>query len=118
MDTTALTILTFLVLATVLPIVMVTISKVLGPRNPSVIKYAPYECGEIPVGRPWIRFRPAYYLFALIFVIFDIETVFVFPWTVIFRRMGVAGLVEMAIFVGVLALGLVYAWRKGLLEWV
>lgn len=117
-DVTALAILVFFVLATILPIVMVGIAKLLGPHNPSALKNAPYECGEVPIGRPWIRFRAGYYVLALIFVIFSIETVFIYPWVVVFRSLGVAGLIEMGIFVSVLVLGLVYAWRKGLLEWV
>ena len=117
-DITALAILTFLVLAVVLPVVMVAIARLLGPRNPSVLKSAAYECGEVPIGRPWIRFRAGYYVLALIFVIFDIEAVFIYPWVVVFRSLGTAGLIEMAIFVAVLLLGLVYAWRRGLLEWV
>lgn len=117
-DIAALTILTFFLLATALPVVMVAVAKLLGPRNPSVLKNAAYECGEVPVGRPWIRFRAGYYVLALIFVIFDIEAVFIYPWVVEFRSLGVAGLIEMAIFVAVLMLGWVYAWRKGLLEWV
>jgi NADH:ubiquinone oxidoreductase subunit 3 (subunit A) len=117
-DVTALAILVFFVLATVLPIVMVAIAKLLGPHNPSALKNAAYECGEVPIGRPWIRFRAGYYVLALIFVIFDIEAVFVYPWVVVFRTLGVAGLIEMGIFVAVLVLGLVYAWRRGLLEWV
>ena len=116
-DVTALAVLVFLVLATVVPIVMVAIAKLLGPHNPSVLKNASYECGEVPIGRPWIRFRAAYYVLALIFVIFGIEAVFIFPWAVIVRRLGTAGLVEMVVFVAVLVIGLIYAWRRKLLEW-
>lgn len=118
MDVTALTLVTFLALAVALPIIMISIARWLGPREPGPIKSAPYECGEIAVGRPWIRYRAAYYVFALVFVIFDIEAAFIFPWTVVFRRIGFSALVEMAIFVAVLALGLVYVWRRGLLRWV
>lgn len=118
MDVTALTLATFFALAVAVPIVMVSIARWLGPREPSPLKDAPYECGEIPVGRPWIRYRAAYYVFALVFVVFDIEAAFIFPWTVVFRRLGVAGLIEMAIFVAVLAIGLIYVWRRGLLRWV
>jgi NADH:ubiquinone oxidoreductase subunit 3 (subunit A) len=117
-DVTALTLVAFFALAVALPIVMISIARWLGPREPNALKDAPYECGEIPVGRPWIRYRAAYYVFALVFVVFDIEAAFIFPWTVVFRRLGVAGLIEMAIFVAVLAIGLIYVWRRGLLRWV
>jgi NAD(P)H-quinone oxidoreductase subunit 3 len=71
----------------------------------------------LPIGDPWIRFRVAYYIFAIIFVVFDVETVFLYPWAVIFRQLGMYGFVEMAVFVGILVLGLAYAWRKGALQW-
>jgi len=73
---------------------------------------------EEPIGEPWVRFRVAYYIFALAFVIFDVESVFLYPWAVVLRKLGVFGLVQMAIFIGILVLGLAYAWRKGVLEWV
>ena len=91
------------------------------PRAPAArasSRRSTYECGELPIGEPWIRFRVAYYIFALIFVVFDVEAVFLYPWAVIMRKLGVYGLVEMAVFVGILALGLAYAWRKGVLEWL
>jgi NADH-quinone oxidoreductase subunit A len=117
-DTTALTIVLFLGLAVALPLIMVAIARWVAPSNPGAAKCAPYECGEIAVGRPWIRLRAAYYIFALVFVIFDIEVVFLIPWAVVYRRLGGIGLIEMGVFVGILTVGLVYAWRKGLLEWV
>lgn len=117
-DLTAITIVTFVALAVILPVIMVAIARWVGPRNPGDAKCAPYECGEIAVGRPWVRLKASYYIFALVFVIFDIEVVFLIPWAVTFQRLGAIGLAEMGIFVGILALGLVYAWRKGLLEWL
>ena len=106
----------FLLVGAVLAILLVTLAAV--PRAPatSEAKASTYECGELPIGEPWVRFRVAYYIFAIIFVVFDVETVFLYPWAVIMRKLGVYGFVEMAVFVGILALGLAYAWRKGVLE--
>ncbi len=108
----------FLLLGVLFAFFMTWLPSRLAPREPNPAKSRPYECGEVPVGQPWIRFRVAYYIFALIFVVFDIETVFLYPWAVIFRKLGVFGLVEMAVFIGILTLGLAYAWRKGVLRWV
>jgi len=108
----------FLLVGGVLALALVTIPRWLAPRFPSELKSRTYECGEEPIGEPWIRFRVEYYVFALIFVVFDVEAVFLYPWAVIIRRLGVAGLVEMAVFIGILVLGLAYAWRKGALKWV
>ena len=92
------------------------------PHRPSDEKLTTYECGERPIGPAWIQFRVGYYIYALIFLIFDVEAVFVFPWAaqmLHLKQMGLAvlGLVDMLIFVGVLAIGLIYAWKKGVLEW-
>lgn len=76
-----------------------------------------YECGMPPVGDSWIQFNVRYYLIALLFVIFDVEAIFLFPWAVVFRELGVIAFLEMGVFLGVLILGLAYAWRKGALEW-
>jgi len=108
----------FLVVGAVLALLLVTLPRWLAPRLPSALKSTTYECGEIPLGEPWIRFRIEYYVFALIFVIFDVEAALLYPWAVIARKLGVGGLVEMAVFVGILALGLAYAWRKGALRWM
>jgi len=107
----------FLAVGILLAVILVTIPRFLAPRQPSEMKSSTYECGELPIGKPWIRFRIAYYIFALIFVIFDVEAVFLFPWAVIMRKLGVFGLIEMGVFLGILTLGLAYAWRKGVLEW-
>ena len=108
----------FLVVGAVLAFILVSLPRWLAPREPGLLKASAYECGELPVGQPWIRFRIQYYVFALIFVVFDVEAVFLYPWAVIVRKLGIYGLVEMAIFIGILVLGLAYAWRKGALEWV
>ena len=93
------------------------ISRLLQPRFPSVGKATTYECGEIPIGTSWIQFNIRFYVIALIFVIFDVEIVFLIPWAVVFKDLGLFAFVEMMIFIGMLLLGLAYAWRKGDLEW-
>jgi NAD(P)H-quinone oxidoreductase subunit 3 len=76
-----------------------------------------YESGMVPIGNAWIQYRAQYYLYGLIFVIFDVEVVFLYPWAVVFRHVGPAALVEIAIFIGILLVGLAYAWRHGALRW-
>jgi NADH:ubiquinone oxidoreductase subunit 3 (subunit A) len=76
-----------------------------------------YESGMVPIGDAWIQYRAQYYLYGLIFVIFDVEVVFLYPWAVVFRQVGAAALVEIAIFIGILLVGLAYAWRHGALRW-
>jgi NADH-quinone oxidoreductase subunit A len=93
------------------------IGRVIRPRNPSMAKLSTYECGIDPTGGGWTQTQIRYYIFALLFVMFDVEAVFIFPWAVTLEQLGTAALVEMIIFIVILALGLVYAWRKGLLEW-
>ena len=94
------------------------VSRVLRPNVPgNAVKNAPYECGEVVQGTSRVQFNVRYYLFALIFVIFDVEVLFVVPWAVVFRQMGAAAYFEMVVFILILALGLVYAWKKGALEW-
>lgn len=88
------------------------------PSNPSDCKSSTYECGELPMGNSWIQFNVRYYLFALIFVIFDVEVVFLFPWAVVFNQLGLFAFVEMMVFIAILVIGLVYAWCKGILKWV
>jgi NADH-quinone oxidoreductase subunit A len=94
------------------------IGRVIRPRNPTTAKLSTYECGVDPMGGGWSQSQIRYYIFALLFVMFDVEAVFIFPWAVTLQQLGKQALVEMVIFIGVLAMGLVYAWRKGLLEWV
>jgi NADH-quinone oxidoreductase subunit A len=89
----------------------------LRPRRPSAIKAEAFECGNPPSGPAWGRFSVKFYLTAILFIVFDVEVVFLYPWAVMFRPLGMFGFVEMAIFVFVLALGFVYVWRKGALEW-
>jgi len=107
-----------------IPIGMMTVSSLIRPSVPEQGKSAVYESGEIPTGTTRIRFNIQYYMVALLFVVFDIETVLIFPWTVIYRPAleGGASLVEvlapMLVFIGVLSVGLVWAWRQGAVEWV
>lgn len=96
---------------------MLALAQFLGPRKPNPVKALPFECGNPSEGTHQQRFSVRYYLVALLFIVFDIETVFLYPWAVHYRALGVFGLVEMAVFVGILAVGLVYVWRKGALEW-
>ncbi len=92
-------------------------SKLIRRKNPSPQKLAPYECGNESVGEPRPQFRIRYYLFAILLVIFDVEMIFLFPWGVAFRDLGAVALFEVAAFVGILLMGLIYAWRKGALRW-
>ena len=82
------------------------------------LKHMTYECGEEPLGESWIRFHVRYYLYALVYIVFAVETVFLFPWAVVFRELGLAAFIEMLVFIAILLLGLGYAWAKGALEWV
>jgi NADH-quinone oxidoreductase subunit A len=97
---------------------MLGVGSLIRPRRPQPQKYIPYESGVDPVGTGWSQSQIRYYVFALLFVLFDVEAVFIFPWAVQLETLGVFGLVEMIVFIVILALGLVYAWRKGVLRWV
>ncbi|MDL5048855.1 NADH-quinone oxidoreductase subunit A [Oscillatoria amoena NRMC-F 0135] len=95
----------------------VFVSNLLAPRSKNPQKSEPYECGIPTQGTSWIQFRVGYYLFAIIFLIFDVETVFIFPWAVAMKEVGLAAFVEIVIFFLVLGLGLLYAWKKKALTW-
>ena len=97
---------------------MLGAGRLLRPSNPTSEKLIAYESGVDPVGVGWSQSQIRYYIFALLFVMFDVEAVFIFPWAVQLESLGVFGLVEMIVFILVLALGLLYAWRKGVLRWV
>jgi len=110
-------------LALIFPIGGIGSSWLLGligirPQNPDRIKEATYECGVETEGPTWVQFNFRYYYYALLFVIFDVEAVFLYPWAVSFSRFGVAAFVEVLTFVGILLVGLLYAWRKKALEWL
>ena len=93
------------------------LSWLVRPSRPQAQKYISYESGVDPVGDMWSQSQVRYYIFALLFVMFDVEAVFIFPWATRVELYGVFGLVEMLVFLGILLLGLVYAWRKGVLRW-
>ena len=96
---------------------IILLSAVLGPKKPNKVKDAPFECGERPFQLPTDRFYVRFYLIAMLFILFDIEVVFLFPWAVVFRTLQLSGLVSMVVFVFVLGAGYVYAWKKGAFEW-
>ncbi len=89
----------------------------LGPKKDNPVKRETFECGNIPISLPNHRFSVKFYAIAILFVLFDIEIVFLFPWSVVFQRLGMAGLLSMTMFIGVLVLGLAYAWKRGALQW-
>ncbi|PYV86157.1 MAG: NADH-quinone oxidoreductase subunit A [Acidobacteria bacterium] len=98
--------------------VSLLLSSLLRPSKYSEEKLIPYECGENPVGSPWIQFNIRFYVFALIFIIFDVEVAFLLPWAVVFKKLGVFAFAEGLIFIAILAVGLAYVWAKGDLQWV
>ncbi|WP_419924687.1 NADH-quinone oxidoreductase subunit A [Candidatus Poriferisocius sp.] len=108
----------FVALAGALVFGMLGLGSLLRPTRPQPQKYLTYESGVDPVGLGWSQSNIRYYVFALLFVMFDVEAVFIFPWATRLEAYGTFGLVEMAIFIFILALGLVYAWRKGVLRWI
>ncbi|GAP22216.1 NADH-quinone oxidoreductase subunit A [Leptolinea tardivitalis] len=112
-----LPIIILLVLATVLGFLVLIIGALFGPRRPTQRKAAPYESGMIPYGPGTRRISVRYYLVAVLFILFDIETVFFLPWAVVFRQLGWFALIEMLVFIGILLIGFVYVWKKGALEW-
>ncbi|HLC21016.1 MAG TPA: NADH-quinone oxidoreductase subunit A [Candidatus Methylomirabilis sp.] len=96
---------------------LLLLSSVLGPRRPSKEKLSTYECGIDPIGSARERFSVKFYLVAMLFIIFDIEIVFLYPWAVVLGNLKLFGLVEMVFFLGILLIGLLYVWKKGGLEW-
>lgn len=107
----------FTLLALAVPFLALFVASLVRARHPSTVKLLPYECGLETQGPTWVQFRIRYYLFALLFVIFDVEVVFLLPWAVAYDRLGLFALVEAFVFVALLTIGLAYAWRKGALEW-
>jgi NADH-quinone oxidoreductase subunit A len=87
------------------------------PSKPSKEKETTYECGEEPIGPAWVQLNIRYYLLAILFVVFDVEVIFIFPWAVVFKELGTFAFVEMSLFLGILIIGLAYAWRKKALKW-
>ncbi len=111
-------ILIFLVVGCVFVALNLTLSRLLQTRLFTEEKYIPYECGEDPVGDTRIKFNARFYIIALIFLIFDVEIVFLFPWGVVSREIGLLAFVEMLIFIFILLVGLAYVWAKGDLKWI
>jgi NADH-quinone oxidoreductase subunit A len=100
-----------------LVVVAFTAARIIAPHRPLPAKLTTYECGIDPVGEGWSHTQIRYYIYAFLFVIFDVESVFLFPWATVFERFGMQAVVEMIIFVGILAIGLLYAYRKKVLQW-
>ena len=105
------------VLAAIVTGAMVVLASTLGKKKPSPVKLAPFECGKDPICLPFGRLAIKFYLTAILFILFDVELVFLYPWAVVYRELGMVGLVEMGVFLGVLMVGYVYAWDNGALDW-
>ena len=105
------------VVGTLIPITLL-LTRLVRPSNPQREKLLPYECGIDPVDRARGRYTVRYYIVAILFVVFDVETIFLFPWAVKFKALGMFGLIEMLVFLGILVVGYVWVWKKGALEWV
>ncbi|MDQ3812487.1 MAG: NADH-quinone oxidoreductase subunit A [Armatimonadota bacterium] len=98
-------------------VVVITLSTFLGPKRPNKIKNQAYECGIDPVGDARLKFSVKFYIIAMLFILFDIEAIFLYPWAVMFQQLKLFGLIEMLVFLGFLAIGYIYLWRRGALEW-
>ena len=107
----------FLIVATGIGVALIVIGNVLGPRRPSLEKLSPYECGFEAFEDARMRFDVRYYLIAILFIVFDLEIAFLFPWAVVFKELGAQAIVAMTIFLAILVVGFVYEWKKGALEW-
>ncbi|GKS63348.1 NADH-quinone oxidoreductase subunit A [Nitrospira sp.] len=110
-------ILLFIFVTLIFGMATLLISYFVQPRYPEPEKLTTYECGSEPFSDARMPFPVRYYIFAMLFVIFDIEVIFLYPWAVVFKKIGIIGLVEMLIFIGLFVVAYVYAWRKGALEW-
>lgn len=108
----------FVVLSPIFPALPVVVNLLLGPRKPNYIKQQIYECGVETVGDTWVQFKVQYYIYALVFVIFDIEAVFLFPIAAAYGQVALFAVVEIVLFIGILTAALAYAWGRGVLEWV
>lgn len=108
----------FLILAPIFPAMAMLIPRLIAPRKPNALKSETYECGIETYGETWVQFKAQYYIFALVFLIFDIEIVFLYPWAVAFDQLPMFAVLEGVLFIVILVAGLLYTWRKGVLEWV
>lgn len=107
----------FLLISLALPAVAITIAGLLSPKKPAPIKNSTYECGIETVGETWVQFKVSYYVYALVFLVFDVETIFLFPWALAYNQLTLWAVAEVVLFVIILVVGLLYVWRKGALEW-
>jgi NADH-quinone oxidoreductase subunit A len=107
----------FFLIAVLLPVVLLGASRLIQRRVFERQKLLPYECGVDPIGDARERFSVRFYIVAILFLVFDVETIFLFPWAIIYDRLALFGLAEMLVFIGILVVGYYYAWRKGALEW-
>ncbi len=105
------------ILAGVVTGAMVLLASTLGKKKPSAVKSEPFECGKDPISLPGGRLVIKFYVTAILFILFDVELVFLYPWAVVYRKLGVMGLAEMGVFLGILMVGYVYAWDNGALDW-
>jgi len=112
------TVFLFIIIGTVLLTIALLIAKILAPNQPSKNKLSTYECGEAAEGSAWVQFNIRYYIIALIFIIFDVEVLFLFPWAVVYQDLGWLAFIEMTIFLFILIFGLAFVWKKGDLDWV
>jgi NADH-quinone oxidoreductase subunit A len=103
--------------AVILGVAPLVLAKFVSPKKPGPTKLSSYECGLASEGDPWVQFRVQYYIYALLFVLFDVEVVFIYPWALVWKGLGPMVFAEMAVFIAILAVALAYAWRKGVLEW-
>lgn len=108
----------FLAFAAVMVLGGLGLSRLVAPHHPGGAKNDAYECGEKTIGSSWVQFNVGFYLFGLMFLVFDVEAAFLYPWAVVLREFGTTGLFEAGVFGAMLMVGLLYAWRKGALEWV
>jgi NADH-quinone oxidoreductase subunit A len=107
----------FLVLGGAFATANVVLASVLGPNKPSAVKAEPFECGQAPLSLPVGRLSIKFYLTAILFILFDVELIFLYPWAVVYLQLGTWGLTEMGIFLGILMVGFFYAWDNGALDW-
>lgn len=108
----------FVLISLFLPTAAILIAGLLSPKKPNSIKNSTYECGIETVGDTWVQFKVQYYIYALVFLVFDVETVFLYPWAVAYNQLTLFAVLEAVVFLLILVAGLYYAWRKGALQWV
>jgi len=107
-----------LAFAIALPIIVMAVVHLLAPHKPHKEKLTTYECGNEPIGKAWIGFKSNYFLYALVFTVFDVETIVLYPWALMVRKLGTFAFVEMFVFITILIVGFWYAWKDGALEWM